>query len=59
MGNRTMRLVSVNVGMPREVEHRGRSVLTANFKEAVTGRVRPGTANLAGDGQAVSPGSML
>src|SRR4030095_9526951 len=35
-----VRVVSVNVGRPREVEWRGRTVRTSIFKEPVTGPVR-------------------
>lgn len=47
-----MRLVSVNVGTPRRVEHQGRTVATGIFKRPVPGSVRVGATNLAGDGQA-------
>lgn len=47
-----MRIVSVNTGKPKEVEYRGRKVLTGIFKQAVEGRVRLGRLNLDGDGQA-------
>ncbi len=46
------RLVSVNVGRPRSVEYRGRSVRTGIFKEPVLFRVRVATLNLDGDQQA-------
>lgn len=45
-------LVSVNVGLPREVEWRGRRVFTGIFKEPVEGRVPVRKLNLDGDGQA-------
>jgi MOSC domain-containing protein YiiM len=45
-------LVSVNVGRPRRVTHRGRSVRTGIFKEPVPGRVRVGRLNVEGDRQA-------
>lgn len=35
-----MRLVSLNVGQPRTVERDGRSVLTAHYREPVSGRLR-------------------
>jgi len=44
-------VVSVNVGTPREIEWRGRMVRTSIFKSPVTGRVRVGGLNLAGDQQ--------
>jgi MOSC domain-containing protein YiiM len=47
-----MRLVSINVGMPREVISRGKVVTTGIFKEPVTGAVMLRTANLDGDRQA-------
>src|SRR5438552_4084736 len=45
------RLLSVNVGLPRDIEWNGRSVHTAIWKNPVTGRCRVGRLNLAGDGQ--------
>jgi MOSC domain-containing protein YiiM len=47
-----MKLVSVNVGLPRELEWRGRPVTTGIFKSPVAGRVRVRTLNLDGDRQA-------
>jgi MOSC domain-containing protein YiiM len=47
-----MKLISVNVGLPREVEWHGRSVTTGIYKEPVAGRVRLRTLNLDGDRQA-------
>ena len=47
-----MKLLSVNVGTPRSIEHRGRTVRTAIFKEPVHVRVRVGRLNLEGDRQA-------
>jgi len=46
-----MMLVSVNVGLPREVDWRGQKVLTSIFKEPVPGRVRVLSLNLEGDQQ--------
>src|SRR5213078_4462167 len=48
---RMARLLSVNVGLPRDIEWNGRSVHTAIWKNPVTGRCRVGRLNLAGDGQ--------
>ncbi len=45
-------LISVNVGLPRTVEWKGREVTTGIFKEPVAGRVKLRTLNLDGDGQA-------
>jgi MOSC domain-containing protein YiiM len=47
-----VRLVSIQVGRPREVEWRGKTVRTSIFKEPVTGPVRVGKLDLAGDEQA-------
>jgi MOSC domain-containing protein YiiM len=48
----TPEIVSVNVGLPRTVEHAGRVVTTAIWKRPVTGRVAVRGVNLDGDGQA-------
>jgi MOSC domain-containing protein YiiM len=45
-------VVSVNVGLPRDVEWRGRLVTTGIFKAPVEGRVPVRTLNLEGDRQA-------
>jgi MOSC domain-containing protein YiiM len=47
-----MRLVSVNVALPRDFRFRGRTVRTGIFKEPVEGPVRLGRLGLAGDGVA-------
>jgi MOSC domain-containing protein YiiM len=47
-----MRVLSVNVGLPREVIWRGRAVTTGISKEPVAGPVRIRTQNLDGDRQA-------
>ena len=47
-----MKLVSVNVSLPREITVKGKTVRTGIFKEAVAQRVRVDTLNIAGDGQA-------
>lgn len=47
-----MKILSVNVGLPREIFHEGRSIHTGIFKVPVEGRVRVGALNLAGDQQA-------
>ena len=46
-----MKLVSVNVGLPREVEWRGELVRTSIWKAPVSGRVRVRGENLDGDRQ--------
>lgn len=47
-----MQLISVNVAMPKEVQHKRKTVQTGIFKEPVEGRVRLRELNLDGDGQA-------
>lgn len=47
-----MQVVSVNVGLPREVPWKNATVQTAIFKEPVEGLVGVGKLNLAGDRQA-------
>ena len=47
-----MKLVSVNVGLPREVTWRGRDTTTAIYKQPVEGRVALRRLNLDGDRQA-------
>lgn len=46
-----MNVVSINVGLPREVEAQGEVVLTSIFKTPVPGRVPVGRLNLDGDRQ--------
>ena len=45
------RLLSVNVGFPRDIEWKGRTVHTAIWKNPVHARCRAGRLNLEGDGQ--------
>jgi MOSC domain-containing protein YiiM len=47
-----MKLVSLNVGLPRDVLWHGRTVTTAIYKQPVEGRVRLRTLNLDDDRQA-------
>jgi MOSC domain-containing protein YiiM len=47
-----MKILSVNVGLPREVTWQGKLVTTGIFKEPVQGRVMMRTLNLNGDQQA-------
>jgi MOSC domain-containing protein YiiM len=47
-----MRVVSVNVGLPREVDWNGGRIATGIFKEPVSGSVAVGRLNLDGDRQA-------
>jgi ferredoxin-NADP reductase/MOSC domain-containing protein YiiM/ferredoxin len=44
-------LVSVNVGMPKDVRWQGRTVFTGVFKDPVTGPCHVGRLNVDGDGQ--------
>ena len=46
-----MKLLSVNVGLPREIEWKGKVVRTSIFKVPVRGRVQVGQLNLEGDQQ--------
>jgi MOSC domain-containing protein YiiM len=46
-----VKLLSIQVGRPRDVEWRGKIVRTSIFKDRVDGPVRVGTLNLAGDEQ--------
>jgi len=45
------RLLSVNVGLPRDIEWKGRTVHTGVWKNPVLGRCRARRLNLDGDGQ--------
>jgi MOSC domain-containing protein YiiM len=47
-----MKILSVNVGLPREIFHEGRSIHTGIFKVPVEGRIRVNALNLVGDRQA-------
>jgi MOSC domain-containing protein YiiM len=47
-----MKLLSVNVGLPRTIEWKGTSVTTGIFKKPVSGRVKLRRLNLDGDRQA-------
>ena len=47
-----MKLLSINVGLPREIDWRGRSVRTSIFKAPAPGRVRVTQLNVEGDQQA-------
>lgn len=46
-----MKLISINVGRPREIEWRGKTVRTSIFKDPVAGPIRVHKLNLAGDEQ--------
>src|SRR5499425_3149098 len=45
------RLLSVNVGLPRDIAWKGRTIHTAIWKNPVSGRRRVGRLNIEGDGQ--------
>ena len=47
-----IRLISVNISLPKEVTYKGKTVRTGIFKEPVKGRVKVKKLNLEGDGQA-------
>ena len=47
-----MQLISVNVGLPREVPWNDMTISTGMFKSPVAGDIKVGKLNLAGDGQA-------
>src|SRR5882724_2696664 len=46
-----MNLLSINVGLPREIEWKGKIVRTSIFKSPVSGRIRVAQLNLEGDQQ--------
>ena len=50
------RLLSVNVGLPRDIPWNGRTVHTGIWKDPVAGRCRVGRLNLDGDGQGDTAG---
>ena len=47
-----MKIISVNVGLPRTVEWKGKTVTTGIYKEPLPGSVNVRTLNIDGDGQA-------
>ena len=47
-----MKLISVSVGLPRQVSWKGKPVMTAIFKQPIQNRVMLRSRNLDGDGQA-------
>ena len=46
-----MKILSVNVGLPREINWRGKKVRTSIFKAPVSGRVLVKRLSIAGDQQ--------
>ena len=47
-----MKLISVSVGLPRQVSWKGKPILTGIFKQPIAHRVMVRSLNLDGDGQA-------
>jgi len=47
-----MKLISINVSLPKTIYHQGRRVNTGIYNEPVTGRVMVRKLNVDGDGQA-------
>ena len=47
-----MKIISVDVGLPRKLPYRGRGITTGIFKEPVQGRIKVHRLNLEGDRQA-------
>jgi len=47
-----MKLLSVNVSLPKEVIYKGKPVRTGIFKEPIKSRAKVKTLNIEGDGQA-------
>ena len=47
-----MKVISVNVGLPRQVRWKGKLVTTGIFKEPVAGQIKLKQLNFEGDGQA-------
>ena len=50
--DRSMRIISVNVSLPKDVRWRGKTISTGIFKEPVPHRVKVRTMNIDGDMQA-------
>jgi MOSC domain-containing protein YiiM len=46
-----MRIISINIGLPRVIKKRGQTITTSIFKSPVAGRVRVNRLNVAGDQQ--------
>lgn len=46
------KLLSVNVSLPKDIQHKGKTVSTGIFKKPIEGRVKVRTLNIDGDGQA-------
>jgi len=52
MEDQLMKLLSVNVSLPKEVIYKGKPVRTGIFKEPIKSRAKVKTLNIEGDGQA-------
>jgi ferredoxin-NADP reductase/MOSC domain-containing protein YiiM/ferredoxin len=50
-GEKVGKLISLNVGLPKDVAWKGRTVFTGVFKDSVSGARRVGKLNVEGDGQ--------
>ena len=46
------KLLSINVSLPKEIQHKGKTVTTGIFKEPIQGKARVRQLNIDGDGQA-------
>lgn len=47
-----MKIISVNVSLPQQIVHEGKSISTGIYKSPVRRRVKVGRLNIEGDGQA-------
>jgi len=47
-----IKLLSINVSLPKEVVYKGKTIRTSIYKEPVEGRIKVNRLNLEGDGQA-------
>jgi len=47
----TLSIISINVGLPREVAYQGKTVTTSIYKSPVSGRIRVTALNVEGDRQ--------
>ena len=47
-----LKLLSINVSLPKNIKHQGKTVSTGIFKEPITGKVNVRKLNIDGDGQA-------
>src|ERR1700757_828953 len=47
-----MKLLSINIAVPRAIPHGGQEVMTGIYKDPVKGRLKVGTLGIGGDMQA-------